>query len=261
MKIALLIPSTSNKRNWNELSDCYLHNILLPTFYANLNTKERSHNFIIYLGIDDDDKFYNRDDIRFGLVTFINNNCPNFLIKFISTSEIKKGYVGLIWNRLFKYAYEEDCDYFLQSGDDIEFLDKGWLNKSIKILQDNERIGVVGLKDINRHNNDKLLLTQTFVSRLHYEIFGFYFPNQIINWYVDDWITNIYKNIDKMFLIDERLDNKGGEPRYEIKDEPNKCEYLVNKYSVVLSDALQQIKDDKEGKVMLNNDLEEQYKD
>ncbi len=46
---------------------------------------------------------------------------------------IKKGHLTAMWNRLFKKAYQEGCDYFYQCGDDIQFLDKGWVLSIDKI--------------------------------------------------------------------------------------------------------------------------------
>ena len=40
-----------------------------------------------------------------------------------------------MWNYLFKIAYDEDYDYFYQTGDDINFKTKGWVNCSINILK------------------------------------------------------------------------------------------------------------------------------
>ena len=40
-----------------------------------------------------------------------------------------------MWNRAFKIAYDDKCDYFLQCGDDIHFLEKDWVKDSIKILE------------------------------------------------------------------------------------------------------------------------------
>ena len=56
--------------------------------------------------------------------------------------------------------------------------------------------------------------TQSFVSRKHYEIFKFYFPPEIINWFCDDWITKVYWE-DLLFpLLDKWCMNSGGAPRY-----------------------------------------------
>ena len=52
------------------------------------------------------------------------------------------------------------------------------------------------------------------------EIFGFYFPKEIKNWFCDDWITKIYYP-EHFYLINHQLRNIGGEPRYNIVSQSN----------------------------------------
>ena len=65
------------------------------------------------------------------------------------------------------------------------------------------------------------------------DIFGFYFPEEIRNWYCDDWITKVYYP-DHFYELKHYVINKGGDPRYEIsgtleKDDPVriKCNELI----------------------------------
>jgi hypothetical protein len=153
-----------------------------------------------------------------------------------------------MWNRACKKAYEEKCDYFFQCGDDIIFLDKGWANKSISQLQKNNNIGLTGPSDKLRWESNKcsriggkrFIMTQSFVSREHYNIFKFYFPEEIKNWYCDNFITNLYFP-DLYYQIDCFVTNSGGKPRYEIIGSLNSncpvkkmCEELVLKYKAFI---------------------------
>ena len=76
-----------------------------------------------------------------------------------------------------------------------------------------QHIGVTG-----PINNKLLLLTQTFVHRTHMEMFGFYFPEDIINWYIDDWINMVYKTMFYYPLKQHYCENCSGEERYDIKN-------------------------------------------
>ena len=126
---------------------------------------------------------------------------------------IDKGHLTLMWNKLFNIAYEDKCDYFFQCGDDIEFKTKGWINYCIQTLQKTDNCGLTGPID----ENNPQLLTQSFISRKHMELFGYYFPPEIMNWYCDDWINEIYKSINKYYPLKNHLCiNRGGEPRYHI---------------------------------------------
>ena len=115
-----------------------------------------------------------------------------------------------IGNYLFRLAYEDDNDYFYQCGDDIMFQNIDWLPECIEQLKKQNDIGICG--PINPPNYR--ILTQTLVSKKHWEIFGCYFPPQIKNWWCDDWINYVYSphyNTKIKHLIAE---NNGGEPRY-----------------------------------------------
>ena len=62
-------------------------------------------------------------------------------------------------------------------------------------------------------------------SNKHYATFGFYFPPELINWFSDNWIGDIYELIDKKFIVNHRIINCGGEPRYDV---PYDCEIQYN---------------------------------
>ena len=127
---------------------------------------------------------------------------------------IDKGYLSKMWNYLFKSAYDDQCDYFFQCGDDIIFKTKGLFNALIKQLLNNNNIGVTGPA-----NNNPRILTQTFVSRKHMDIFGFYFPEEIYNWCTDDWINYIYQPNFFYPEVSHYCSNEGGKPRYSIDNE------------------------------------------
>ena len=74
----------------------------------------------------------------------------NIEIQFITSTGIPKGHVTLMWNRAFKQAYEENCDYFFQCGDDIKFLTIGWVDQCIEKMQQNNNLGLTGPLDYDR---------------------------------------------------------------------------------------------------------------
>jgi hypothetical protein len=134
---------------------------------------------------------------------------------------INKGHLTAMWNRLFNKAYEDEYDYFFQCGDDILFETSGWVNACIATLQKSDNIGMTGPL-----NNNSRILTQSFVSRRHMELFGHYFPEEIINWCCDDWINLVYQNINHLYpLTTHSCLNIGGEPRYDIN---NDTKFLSN---------------------------------
>ncbi len=215
MKIGLLIPTTSNNRNWVHPCECYLHTFTMTSFSKTYNPE---HQYIFYVGIDNNDILFDNKDTWDFFDTYCKENLSNTSIKFISMSNIEKGYLSKMWNRLFHIAFNENCDYFFQCGDDIVFTTENWINDSIDTLKVHKNIGVTG-----PINNNNQILTQTFVHRTHMNIFNFYFPEDIVNWCIDDWINLVYK-IGYFFpLKNHYCSNNGGNPRYLID----------NKYTII----------------------------
>jgi hypothetical protein len=221
-KIAMLIPCTSKGRDhWKTIKDTYLHNLSLKFF---LLTQDKEHEYVFYIGYDSDDRifsdssqqeFLKRYSIVFKNVSFV----------FINFDNIAKGHVTKMWNILFEKAHGDDCDYFYQCGDDIVFHTKGWVNDCICKLKANNDIGLVG--PINNNNS---ILTQAFVSREHMSIFGWFFPEEIINWGCDDWYNHLYYPTLLFPLRNHYCSNEGGAPRYTVNNDPN---YMKNaRYNV-----------------------------
>jgi hypothetical protein len=182
-KISFIVPTTSNKRGWKSYNESYLHNYLFQTVYT---TKNDDFEYVFYLGFDDTDSLYLSDES----IQSMKDDCKNknFSLKITTFNNIETGHLTRMWNTLFKAAYEDGCDYFVQCGDDIEFINNGWLRESIESLKKGDDIGIVGPLDPNRSD----ILTQSIVGRPHMEIFGYYFPDEIKNWYCDDWISAVY---------------------------------------------------------------------
>ena len=212
-KIAALILATSkNRDDWFMMKDTYLYQLTLKTF---LLTFDKEHNYIFYVGIDKDDRIFDNETQKREITRF-SKVFPNIEFKFITMENIPKGYVTLMWNKLFKDAYESDCDYFYQCGDDMEFKTKGWINDGIKVLKEHKDIGMAG-----PINNNNRILTQAFVSRKHMEIFGWFFPKEIKNWCCDDLLNMVYHPKYLYPLHNHLAINQGGQPRYDIDNNPN----------------------------------------
>jgi hypothetical protein len=204
---------TSKNRNWKNFKETYLYNYLLKSFFLTYNDE---YNYTFYFGIDEDDEFFsnnsNLKDIE-NFVKIMKNSSCNF-----ETFNI--GYKGKpcwIWNRLYEKALN-DNDYFVQCGDDVVFMDKNWVECAINGLKEMNDIGVVGLTDEGRRkfNSNDTLITQTMVSQRHYEIFNFYFPLELTSWCSDNWIGDVYNIYGKKRIINQRIINCGGEPRYDV---------------------------------------------
>jgi hypothetical protein len=213
MKVGLLIPCTSRGRDqWSTIKDTYLYNMSLKTF---LKTQSKEHTYVIYIGYDTEDRIFalesSHDEIiRFSLVF------TNVSFRFIQFTNIQKGHLTKMWNVLYRVAYDDQCDYFYQCGDDIIFHTDGWVNDSIKELANHNNIGISG-----PINNNPTILTQAMFSRTHMEIFGWMFPEEILNWCCDDWYNHVYRPNYFYPLSQHYCSNDGGIPRYDINGDSN----------------------------------------
>jgi hypothetical protein len=176
-------------------------------------THDKEHEYTFYIGIDRGDPIYDKSDVKEYLEKLA--NILNASIDFIYMDGITKGHLTVMWNRLFTKAYEDGNDYFFQCGDDISFETHGWVNACIAVLQASNDVGMSG-----PINNNSRILTQSFVSRKHMDLFGYYFPEEIINWCCDDWINEVYIKINKFYPLNTHYCvNLGGQPRYYINND------------------------------------------
>jgi len=202
-RVAFLVPTIIKKGQ-----NFPLTNILVPSL---LETLSEGFEYTLYIGVDHSllesakealDECHFFDSIEFNVE----------LIEF--ASHVEKGHLTKMWNILFSQAFNDGCDYFYQCGDDITFSSKGWLEESISCLDKNKGYGVSGPA---YKKYKKILLTQSLVSRVHMEVFGSYYPEEIINWFCDDWITNVYRRMGGLYVLPKHfLENKGGTPKYDI---------------------------------------------
>jgi hypothetical protein len=239
-KLALIIPCTSNGRdNWENIKDTYLYKLTIKTF---LLTKSNDYNYTFYIGYDNNDRIFSiiNNQEQINKLTLVFKNVQFKFFEF--DSNIKKGHVTKMWNILYKQAYDDENNYFYQCGDDINFKTQNWERDSIISLKNNKDIGISGPL-----NNNSRILTQVMVSRKHMEIFGWFFPEEIINWCCDDWYNLLYKPNNFFPLNEHYCSNDGGNPRYIIN---NDKEFNTQKLNSLRNDVNNLVSDHKK---ILNN--------
>tara|TARA_Y100000741_G_scaffold326531_1_gene278641 strand:+ start:361 stop:1086 length:726 start_codon:yes stop_codon:yes gene_type:complete len=199
MNIAFLIPVKINKLDLNSK----IYN-LLNSFFIN---KVEKYNYNFYLGFNYNDKCLENKKI------FNKFNSNNFSVNIKEfNSNIRTGHLTKMWNELFHVSYK-DNDYFYQLGDDILMDNYDFLDQYINVLESMDNLGVTGYLTKNGNNE---ILTQSFVSKKHYEIFGYYFPESIINWCCDNWISDVYKKFNLYKPLDKKITNSSDTERYKI---------------------------------------------
>ncbi len=215
-QIAVLIPVKSKPEYNNQflLSDLYIY--FYKSFFQHYC---QEYNYTVYLGYQKGDKLYDNENQRKVIEKHF-NIMKNTKVIFKEYGENMVGNVAGIWTSLCYLAMTDGNknEYFIQCGSDICFVDNEFVKKAIRVLENNNNLGVVGLQDRGRleiNPNDKLL-TQSIVSYEHFKIFGFYYPPEILNWGCDDWITEIYEKENMVYRLNQGFYNMGGKERYSI---------------------------------------------
>jgi len=217
-KVAFLIPSTTNNRDeWQKAEDTYLWNILCDT----LDRYTPQHEIKLFVGYDDDDRIYSIAEERLKFKA----RFMNFKIEWFPMIHLK-GKVTKIWNKLGEEALKQGYDYMKVLGDDIRMPnDIGWLGCFINKLKKNSNIGF----SAGWSNNDQIP-TQFLIHKIHINIFGFIYPNEIPNWGCDNWMYEIYPEKYRMWIKSFPLLNVGGQPRYQIHFSEKYVDALVRRH-------------------------------
>jgi hypothetical protein len=239
--IAMMIPTTSMLYKWKHFTECMFYSIFLKYFF---DTYDKEYQYTFYLGIDNDDAFYHSPNVINDLISYIRDKCSNVKVKFIefNSSEdtyVRKGHLTRMWNIIFKQAYDDGCEYFFQCGDDIQQNASGWIKECICTLNMHNGIGIASPQNITGDVKD--LLTQTFVTRKHMDIFGYFFPEEIVNWHCDDWINCVYAPLHKYTLENHSYNNIGGKQRYTIISGKEIYEKLVSRDKIKLNQHIDTI--------------------
>lgn len=204
--VAFLVPITSNKCKWKSIDNSYLKNRLLLTFFK---TASAEYKYKFYFGIDEGEKIYTPESIK-QLFTELLEKFSDFKdVKYDITvyHNVENSHITRMWNILYEKAYKTDeFDYYYQGGDDTNFFNKGWLEEGITELKKMNDIGIVGPSVIQGGEVFRIL-TQVLISNKHYEIFGFLFPEEIKNWWCDDWINEVYQPDNIKFLKKHLCEN------------------------------------------------------
>lgn len=206
--IAVLVPSTSRNRDWKTAEECLFVKVLLPCLASAAKGGGR-RGIRVYLGVDNDDVFFQTHSES---IKSISNENGVELI-FLPADNPRKSPVD-VWNRLFKTAFKSpNNEYFLQIGDDIV------IHNPPETFS--EMVNLMATPDMMVwpiDSNNVTIATQSFVTRNHYETFGFYFPHEIENWCCDNWITEVYVRAGKYAkTAGAVMCNVGGDPRYTVK--------------------------------------------
>lgn len=223
--IVFIIPSTCKKKNnYTNIDDIPLLSILYKSL---INFNISKYTFII--GMDDDDEYYLNN------LNGIKNKLPNnFHFHFIKN--IENSYVCIV-NCLANLAIKEySAEYLYVFADDL-------------IVNTLEHIDIF-ISYFNKNNNlclgwgqDQGCLhtcSHPFIHRNHVDILGFFYPNEIKNWFCDDYIEKLYTKLNKLIKTEKCVINNIIAHRYDVVHINNsQLEILVEKsFNIICSSRL-----------------------
>lgn len=166
--------------------------VLVPSYAASASLSEMQHT--LYIGYDVGDLLFDSVDHSESAVKEIAKYFPKETWGKLNFKLMRgppaHGDVDYIWNFLFRQAYIDGCDYFLQLVDDVAFPPSNWADAFALELQSRNppNFGITGNNDMGD------VMTQPFVHRTHIELWGSFYPPVFHNWFGDTWCSHIYKN-------------------------------------------------------------------
>jgi hypothetical protein len=205
--IALGFPSTSKNVKEISIQNNPPVKILIPTLLETIKKSDKAHFYNLYLGFDYMDPFYDNEERQKQLTSHIESMIVGYPISFqFVKCRQTFGWTTFLWNVIFQHAINDGNEYFYQLNDVLALLSPGWTEEFIGLLKNNptrSNLGVVGPIDEGNHNT----LTQTFVHKTHYDIFGYFYPPIFRNWYSDDWISHVYDNSKSTYKSQLKVKN------------------------------------------------------
>tara|TARA_A100001015_G_scaffold28367_2_gene31516 strand:+ start:1786 stop:6273 length:4488 start_codon:yes stop_codon:yes gene_type:complete len=171
-RVAVCFAATTKNSNVKNYEQTPMARLSIPS------TKRTASRARIYVGIDDDD--------------ILMMKWKDVLEKEATVVVVSGKKNRVPFNEVTKKAYDDGADYIVRINDDTRFTTEGWVIKGINALKsmDPPNVGVVA--PVCKQGNTNIF-THDMVHRTHLEIFGEYYPSVFDNWFLDDWITLVYR--------------------------------------------------------------------
>lgn len=183
----------------------------LPSFFKSITDAEwDKFEFVLYIAFDKGDPLWD-DNYLFaalnGHMQRMGASVRPLVVKYVRMPSTN-GWLTYIWNYLYALAINDNCEYFYQLNDDLIFATAEWASQLTETLDSMDGYGVVGPNDLSHDCN---ILTQSMVTRTHWDIFGWLYPPEIKDWNSDLWLSKVYGNSTRCLqsVYIRNLRNKG----------------------------------------------------
>jgi hypothetical protein len=209
--VVFLIPSTSRNCEYKNVNDSVLINI----FYESIkNFDITSYKFII--GFDNDDEFYLKEVENLKMIL-----PNNFYFHFYDNFD--KSYSCIV-NQLANTAINQyDAEFLYLTADDLFFYTLDYINVFIHYIKNNNNLGLgqpvdktnIGFTHQNPIDQQYGICTHPFIHVNHVKYLGYFIPPKIKNWFCDNWITWLYRKLEKIIITQTFvIENKIFDKRY-----------------------------------------------
>ena len=184
-----IVSCVKSRPSLKSAADTALARAFLPSLVRTVTTDElRRWSLSLYLCADDTDMFYVRHAAAVRNLTSTLAPWLNLQLLFYPATKNR------VPNReATLQAYTDGAEYVHRTNDDISFMTSGWITAAVSALRQMHppNIGVVGPK-VYGDGIRGGATTLDVVHRTHLDIFADYYPPQLDNWFVDDWIAFTY---------------------------------------------------------------------
>jgi hypothetical protein len=230
-RVAILAACRSTTQD-KYASSTPLQSLLLPSIVQTVTDREReSFDVRVYVALDLDDMFW---------VDSANQLRTSAAWLQLHVRYYPKVGHRIPFNELAQEALDDGAEVFVRVNDDTEFLTSGWITLGVTALRQTALgAGVVGpdvvetaskyslaaRESSSRTNSPQgqaapgngegvVILTHDMVTKTHLDIFTTYYPVRFDAWYVDDWITQVYKPLRSELLPGWRVAHHNKLTRY-----------------------------------------------
>jgi len=190
--VAIMLGATSRTIAAPSTSNMALFTLALPSI---AKTVECGFRYSVFIGYDAGDPFYDAAAGETALVAWFERHVHNPLQDRAIHIELVPVRVanpdqkpGPVFNAVAQRARSADADFFYRINDDTMMLTPWTAAFACALCSLGPPYGVVG--PVETEHDD--FLTHDFVHRTHVDIFGDYYPPSLSDWYMDNWISQVY---------------------------------------------------------------------
>lgn len=204
--VAIMMGSTSRS-----IANPSILNLPLFTrsFLSVAKTVECGFRYTVYVGYDAGDAFFDHAYGMRATKTWFQDNVRAKLddqgiqirLKMVRIDNVLKK-PGPVFNAVATEAKKDAVDFYYRVNDDTLLITTSWASKlACALCSMGPPYGVVG--PLATHRSD--MLEHDFVHSTHMDIFKTYYAEDLVDWWMDDWISRVYGNARSLLLIDVKV--------------------------------------------------------